>query len=85
MRSICKIIVGLIAAVPLAAVTLPISARAEQLKKIAILPKTLVNDVFRSGLSKQQNAKPGSTGSPPKASRLEAMRLSRIKLISSRL
>jgi ABC-type sugar transport system substrate-binding protein len=47
MRSICKIIVGLIAAVPLAAITLPISARAEQLKKIAILPKTLVNDVFQ--------------------------------------
>src|SRR6266404_6704071 len=47
MRSIRQIIVGLIAAVHLTAVTLPISASAEQLKKIAILPKTLVNDVFQ--------------------------------------
>ncbi len=47
MKYIRQIIVGLIAAVHLTAVTLPISASAEQLKKIAILPKTLVNDVFQ--------------------------------------
>ena len=47
MKYLPKIIVGLVAAVQLTAVTLPISASAEQLKKIAILPKTLVNDVFQ--------------------------------------
>ena len=47
MKYLSQIIVGLVAAVQLTAVTLPISASAEQLKKIAILPKTLVNDVFQ--------------------------------------
>jgi ABC-type sugar transport system substrate-binding protein len=47
MKYLRQIIVGLVAAVHLTAVTLPISASAEQLKKIAILPKTLVNDVFQ--------------------------------------
>ena len=47
MQYLPKIIVGLVAAVQLAAVALPSSASAEQLKKIAILPKTLVNDVFQ--------------------------------------
>jgi ABC-type sugar transport system substrate-binding protein len=47
MQYLPKIIVGLVAAAQLAAVALPTSASAEQLKKIAILPKTLVNDVFQ--------------------------------------
>jgi ABC-type sugar transport system substrate-binding protein len=47
MKYLSQIIVGLVAAVQLTAFTLPISASAEQLKKIAILPKTLVNDVFQ--------------------------------------
>jgi ribose transport system substrate-binding protein len=47
MKYLSQIIVGLVAAVQLTAVTLPMSASAEQLKKIAILPKTLVNDVFQ--------------------------------------
>jgi ribose transport system substrate-binding protein len=47
MKYLSQIIVGLVAAVQLTAVTLPISASAQQLKKIAILPKTLVNDVFQ--------------------------------------
>jgi ABC-type sugar transport system substrate-binding protein len=47
MQYLPKIIVGLTAAAQLAAIALPSSASAEQLKKIAILPKTLVNDVFQ--------------------------------------
>jgi ribose transport system substrate-binding protein len=47
MKYLPKIIAGFVLAGQLAAVTLPSSANAEQLKKIAILPKTLVNDVFQ--------------------------------------
>jgi ribose transport system substrate-binding protein len=47
MKYLPKIIVGLVAAAQLAAVAQPSLASAEQLKKIAILPKTLVNDVFQ--------------------------------------
>lgn len=47
MQYLPKIIFGLVAAAQLAAVALPSSASAEELKKIAILPKTLVNDVFQ--------------------------------------
>jgi hypothetical protein len=46
MQYLPRIIVGLVAAAQLAVVALP-TASAEQLKKIAILPKTLVNDVFQ--------------------------------------
>jgi len=42
-----RIIAGLVVAMQLTVVALPISAGAEELKKIAILPKTLVNDVFQ--------------------------------------
>jgi ribose transport system substrate-binding protein len=47
MKYFSQIIVGLVAAVQLTVVMLPISTSAEQIKKIAILPKTLVNDVFQ--------------------------------------
>jgi ABC-type sugar transport system substrate-binding protein len=47
MKYLPKIIAGLVAALQLTAVTLPIPVRAEELKKVAILPKTLVNDVFQ--------------------------------------
>jgi ribose transport system substrate-binding protein len=47
MQFLPKIIVGLAAAAQLAALAFPTPVNAEQLKKIAILPKTLVNDVFQ--------------------------------------
>ena len=84
MQYLPKIIVGLVAAVQLAAVALPSSASAEQLKKIAILPKTLVNDVFQIRIVKAAEGEAKKDGIATEHSPLEIMLPLRIKLILSR-
>src|SRR5260370_34035917 len=85
MKYIRQIIVGLIAAVHLTAVTLPIAASAEQLKKIAILPKTLVNDVFpiRRGQAAEREAKKHGIATEIFASRSHAAVEDQINIIET--
>jgi ribose transport system substrate-binding protein len=85
MQYIHQIIVGLVAAVHLTAVTLPISASAEQLKKIAILPKTLVNDVFQIRIvqAAEQEAKKYGVARESFASRSHAAVENQINIIET--
>jgi ribose transport system substrate-binding protein len=47
MKYVFPLTTALLAAVHLASITMPVSSKAAELKKIAIMPKTLVNDVFQ--------------------------------------
>jgi ABC-type sugar transport system substrate-binding protein len=85
MKYICQTIVGLVVAVHLTAVLLPLSASAEQLKKIAILPKTLVNDVFQIRIVKaaEREAKKDGIATESFASRSHAAVEDQINIIET--
>src|SRR3984893_15291184 len=86
MKYLPKIIAGLVAAVQLTAATLPIPARAEELKKVAILPKTLVNDVFQIRIVKaaELEAKKDGIATETFASRSHSAIEDQINIIETR-